>query len=340
MALGDQPFSQVGADEAPASCNQRFHAVLPAYCTRRSVQDHRLSSSAVTAPRQAGDNRFAFGRNWTNFLDHLSEERVRDAEASIRGLLGVEDLRGRSFLDIGCGSGLFSLAALRLGAERVHSFDFDPDSVSAAERLRHVHAGSASWTIERGDVLDPAYVDALGPFDVVYAWGVLHHTGAMWTAIANASVTVGEVGVLALAIYNDQGGLSGIWHVVKRLYNHLPRPVRTAYALLVAVPLELRSLAGAIARGRPISYWRSWTGGLERGMSRWHDLLDWVGGYPFEVATPAEVLHFLRDRGFALRELSTVGGSHGCNEFVFERRESPAPSPWLAPAGGMAPAGR
>jgi 2-polyprenyl-6-hydroxyphenyl methylase/3-demethylubiquinone-9 3-methyltransferase len=53
-------------------------------------------------------------------------------------------------------------------------------------------------------------------------------------------------------------------------------------------------------------------------MDRWHDFLDWVGGYPFEVATPEQVFEFCAARGFELRKLATAGGSHGCNEFVFE----------------------
>ena len=57
-------------------------------------------------------------------------------------------------------------------------------------------------------------------------------------------------------------------------------------------------------------------------MSRRHDLLDWVGGYPFEVATPEEVFAFCHDRGFELQELSTCGGGLGCNQFVFQHSSS------------------
>jgi 2-polyprenyl-6-hydroxyphenyl methylase/3-demethylubiquinone-9 3-methyltransferase len=53
-------------------------------------------------------------------------------------------------------------------------------------------------------------------------------------------------------------------------------------------------------------------------MHAWYDLVDWVGGWPFEVAKPEEIFRFFRDRGFTLQELTTCSG-HGCNEFVFIR---------------------
>jgi hypothetical protein len=54
-------------------------------------------------------------------------------------------------------------------------------------------------------------------------------------------------------------------------------------------------------------------------MSRWHDLIDWVGGYPFEVASPEQIFDFCRERGLSLKRLKTCGGGSGCNQFVFEK---------------------
>jgi 2-polyprenyl-6-hydroxyphenyl methylase/3-demethylubiquinone-9 3-methyltransferase len=53
-------------------------------------------------------------------------------------------------------------------------------------------------------------------------------------------------------------------------------------------------------------------------MGVYHDAIDWIGGYPFEAATPERVFRFFRDRGFVLREMVTKQGL-GCNEFVFQR---------------------
>ena len=215
------------------------------------------------------------------------------------------------------GSGLFSLAATRLGADHVHSFDYDEQSVGATALLKEQHNPDAAWTIERGDVTSADYMASLGQFNIVYAWGVLHHTGAMWQAMENAAARVAPGGLFFVAIYNEQGRTSKRWRAIKRLYNRLPGAVRVPYAIVVMLPAELRRLGGATLRGRPWSYVAGWTRTRARGMSRWHDLLDWVGGYPFEVAKPEEVFRFCRDRGFELLELKTWGGGLGCNEFVF-----------------------
>jgi SAM-dependent methyltransferase len=263
--------------------------------------------------------RFEFGANWAWFLDALTDKRIAEAEQSLGGMLEAKSLSGASFLDIGSGSGLFSLAARRLGA-RVFSFDYDPKSVGCTQELRRRYfPDDVSWTVERGSALDEAYIRSLGQFDVVYSWGVLHHTGSMWEALGNAALPVKTGGKLFIAIYNDQGTASRRWTKVKKLYNDLPRPLR----FLVVWPsfwvLNWRPMIKDILRGRPFQSIREY--GKERGMSFSHDLIDWVGGYPFEVATPEQIFDFYRTRGFSLTRLRTCGGTLGCNEFVFEKTE-------------------
>ncbi len=275
--------------------------------------------SATPHQEIAAGERFAFGKNWQQFLSVLNDERIRMAEASLCDRLEVTGLRGRSFLDVGSGSGLFSLAARRLGA-RVHSFDYDPQSVACAEELRRRYFPSdPDWTIEQGSALDTSYLTSLGKFDVVYSWGVLHHTGAMWQALDNVAAQVRPQGKLFIAIYNDQGRISERWRWVKQSYNRLPPALRFLVTVPVLVHLQWRPAVKDLLRLRPFHSWRTY--GQDRGMSAWRDLIDWVGGYPFEVAKPEAIFDFYRKRGFTLTRLATCGGSLGCNEFVFQRDE-------------------
>jgi 2-polyprenyl-6-hydroxyphenyl methylase/3-demethylubiquinone-9 3-methyltransferase len=252
------------------------------------------------------DIRFGFGRNWTKFLSVIDHQRLALAEQSLKTMLDVQDLKGKTFVDVGCGSGLFSLAASRLGA-RVYSFDYDGASVACTEELKRRYCPfNTEWHITTGSALDSAYLQSLGQFDVVYSWGVLHHTGEMWQAMENVHRLVRSNGKLAIAIYNSQGWTSRYWKWVKRSYN------TNSVLKLGMILFHLPYLIGARWVIRMITHRRA----LERGMSLWYDMIDWLGGYPFEVAKPEEVYAFYHSKGFVLSHLKTCGGRHGCNEFV------------------------
>jgi len=289
--------------------------------TRESPNVNALTEHAREIRR---GERFAFGANWRRFLDVLDDDRIVAAERSLREFLGVDDLSHRSFLDVGCGSGLFSLAAHRLGA-RVRSFDFDPGSVACTAELRRRYADDDDdWTVEEGSALDETYLAQLGRYDVVYSWGVLHHTGAMWRALDQVATLVAPGGSLAIAIYNDQGNWSKRWRFIKRMYCSSAAGRRLVCATCIPA-FVLRDLLADVVWGRnPVSRYTQYR--RNRGMSVVHDWIDWLGGYPFEVAKPEEVFDHFRSRGFELVRLKTAGGTVGCNEFVFRELGAASPS--------------
>lgn len=268
----------------------------------------------------AKGERFEFGKNWSQFLELLNEERILKAEESLREMLEVENLEGKTFLDIGSGSGLFSLAAKRLGA-KVHSFDFDSNSYACTKELkRRFFENDDNWTVEQGSALEREYVESLGKFDIVYSWGVLHHTGSMWEALDNAETAVKKGGTLFIAIYNDTGSQAKRWHWIKKTYCKLPKFLKTPFAILTILPDEGKRFASSLIRLKPfeyINFWRTYTN--SRGMNRWYDIIDWVGGYPYEVATPDEIFEFYKAKGYRLTKMKVGGVGLGCNEFVFKK---------------------
>ena len=264
--------------------------------------------------------RFEFGKNWAAFLEQMNDGRIADAKKSVLEMLEMPDLEGKTFLDIGSGSGLFSLAARQLGA-KVRSLDYDPKSVACTRELkRRYFADDPDWTVESGSVLDRDYLATLGQYDVVYSWGVLHHTGNLWQALENVVPLVRKKGKLFIALYNDQGGPSRRWLIVKRAYNRYPL-LRTPLLLGSFWRLYWRSMLKDLLLMRPGYVFRQYKKD-RRGMTVWRDMVDWVGGYPFEVCRFDDVFHFYRKRGFVLTRMVS-DCDLGCNQFVLQLQEQP-----------------
>jgi 2-polyprenyl-6-hydroxyphenyl methylase/3-demethylubiquinone-9 3-methyltransferase len=275
----------------------------------------------TNAAEIARGERFEFGQNWSQFLASVDDERIQQAEKSLKEMLEVDSLDGKTFLDIGSGSGLFSLAARRLGA-RVHSFDFDPKSVACTRQLRKNYFGDDdSWQVQEASALDTNFMNTLGQYDIVYSWGVLHHTGDLWLAMENAQARVAPGGKFFIALYNDTGSQSARWYWIKKTYCSLPGVLKSPFAVLVMMPGEVKLIAKSVLTLNPRIYTDSWTMyRRNRGMTKWRDIIDWVGGYPYEVSKPDEVFEFCKARGFVLTKLKCGNVGLGCNEFVFERK--------------------
>lgn len=263
--------------------------------------------------------RFKFGKNWKSFLQTLTDEKIDNAEKCLEEMIALPNMQSMSFIDIGSGSGLMSLAAKRKGAD-VTSFDYDVDSVEATAAVKQQFSpNDDSWKVERGSVLDDNYINNFPKFDIVYSWGVLHHTGNMHKALENAASLVKPNGKLFIALYNDQGFTSKMWKRVKMVYN--ANAVGRFFVKLIFIPYfyGVSMLADLVRHGNPMKSIRGYKN--DRGMNFYHDVIDWIGGYPFEVASPGYTFNFFKNRGFTLENMKTTT-SLGCNEYVFVRKAS------------------
>jgi 2-polyprenyl-3-methyl-5-hydroxy-6-metoxy-1,4-benzoquinol methylase len=266
---------------------------------------------------------FAFGKNWASYAEKVTDAEIKEAEKALSRLLGGARLDGVRFLDIGCGSGLHSLAALRLGAKEVMAVDLDPDSVSTTQAMltRFAPEGT-SFRVEQISVFD-LESSALGTFDTVYSWGVLHHTGDMDRAIRCAAAMCAPEGRFIFALYR-RVWIDWFWRIEKRWYTnaHAAAQVRVQ-----AIQIALFKL-GLLVTGRSftkyIGSYRS-----NRGMDFHHDLHDWLGGWPYESILPGEAESLMAECGFSAERVFARKGKlfgrnlgffgYGCDEFVYKR---------------------
>ena len=241
---------------------------------------------------------FSFGANWQDYLRTVSEEALRAACKDIEGWIGGVFVKGRTILDVGCGSGVHSLAFHRMGSGRVLSMDVDPRSVEAARTLWQREGKPRNWEVVEGSILDRPFLSAWGTFDLVYAWGVLHHTGALWAALEHAAGLVAKGGLFWLALYADGPNYERDLRIKKK-YN-----AASEFGKRVMVYRWIGSLMRErLRRGRnPFG----WNHKKERGMNVYHDIIDWLGGLPYEVANPEKVGAFMSERGFLQRESSST----------------------------------
>ena len=274
-----------------------------------------------------GEQIFTFGKNWRLFARrYLNQERIDAAKRSLIGFCDGQNLiDGKTFVDVGCGSGLFSLAAYQLGASRILSFDNDMDSVECCKYLREKEGNPINWRIIQGSILDEDFVSKLEEHDFVYSWGVLHHTGNMREAIKNTLKLVAHKGLLYLAIYNKADtfgiysdgrfGHSRFWVKEKKLYSRLPMPLQDMIDYTVMSILVLLCL---LTLRNPIKKIRSHE--ELRGMAWRTEIKDWLGGYPYEYASIDEIFNFVHKLGFSLENLKSNNGLKN-NEYLFKRYE-------------------
>ena len=267
------------------------------------------------------DSHFAFGKNWLEYAKKIDEAKILQAVIDLQRLSGRERFDGMTFLDIGCGSGLHSLAAIRMGAVRVVGVDIDADSVAAARGTLARFAPEADAQFDEVSVFDMT-PGKYGGFDFVYSWGVLHHTGDMRRALTSAANLVNPGGIFMVALYGKTP-FCWMWRILKRRYSSA---TPTAQHRARRIYIGFQRLAHKVKGRNFDDYVHNY--GNYRGMDYYNDVHDWMGGYPYESIRPEDCHTFFASLGFHLeREFLQARGRYlpgllgsGCDEYTFARR--------------------
>jgi len=265
------------------------------------------------------NERFQFGNNWVNYLDKLNTEDIEMAKFSMYKFLDEEELKNSTFLDIGSGSGLHSLVASMAGA-KVYSFDFDLDSYNATLSLKEKYLPlNENWVVNQGSILDSLFLKNLPKFNIVYSWGVLHHTGEMWNSINNAIELVDNKGYFFIAIYNNQGWKSKFWWHVKFIYNKLPKLTKKPFAIFLGIIFNLINIIKYTILLKPYTAIKPLLNYKHgRGMKISNDIIDWIGGFPYEYATLNKLNIYFNLKGFEIVKFKEAN-SLGCHEILYKK---------------------
>ncbi len=262
-----------------------------------------------------GEITFSFGQNWKDYLQTISQDDIDSAKNDIEAWLGSGYVAGKKVLDIGSGSGVHSLAFYLLGAEEVFSFDYDRHSVEATTACWEKEGKPQNWRVSHGSILDREFLAKLGEgYDIVYSWGVLHHTGAMWEAIDNSLNFVKPGGRYWIALYT-KGPQYPRDLALKQRYN-----LASSFGKrwMVCKDIGIRMLKRLLHRQNPFA----WNEKRHRGMNTYHDIVDWLGGLPYEVASADEVVSVCRKKGLTLERIRAVDEG-GCSIYVFSLPDDP-----------------
>jgi len=256
---------------------------------------------------------FDFGSNWKYYsAAALTTSRVEGAREAFCGLTFGIELKSRSFLDVGFGQGLTALCAADAGAA-VCCLDVNPRCAEALELTSQFFPPEAKEKLNLivGSILSSSDVRQLreksgSGYDVVHSWGALHHTGDMQQAFANCAGLVKPGGQLIVAIYNRHWS-SPLWEHIKHFYCRLPHiGQKTMIGLFVPVIYLAKLL---VTRRNPLE--------KDRGMDFLIDIVDWVGGYPYEYASIDDVRGLGMANGLDLLRIIPAEVPTGCNEFIF-----------------------
>ncbi len=244
-----------------------------------------------------------------SFYDVVWTEYIPEYEASEKHWLlfySPEEVKGKTVLDAGCGTGVFSIIFARNGAAKVTGIDISPGSLGTARGLKEKF-GLANAEFQQQDMLHLSFRDA--SFDIVWAWGTVHHTTDPLGAITELIRVLKPGGSLFLAIYK-QTSVTWIHEIIRKTMIRTPRwswnVLAKAGAFMLTPVVFLFKRRQKSRKGEKLS----------------ELILDWYFVPIRHYYTPEEIRVFLERKKFRIEKyLAHSGRFNSSSNFIYKARK-------------------
>jgi ubiquinone/menaquinone biosynthesis C-methylase UbiE len=212
--------------------------IIGSYFDNISNLMDKIESSSLLSDdmrQEEGTTQRVYGKLWDKYeTDEYIKEAYRIIESRFKNNeFDLSVLKGKTILDMGCGSGRYTIALTKTGAEKVYGIDLGKESIRKAALIAE-KSGIRNIEFDVGSVLDLPYEDNL--FDFIYSNGVLHHTENLEQGINELYRTLKPGGESFLYLYAD-GGI--FWYSRKkmpRVMKKIPQSYTMAILDLLGMP--------------------------------------------------------------------------------------------------------
>jgi ubiquinone/menaquinone biosynthesis C-methylase UbiE len=242
----------------------------------------------------------------SRFYDVVWTEYIPEYEASEnhwKMFYTPDEVKGKSVLDAGCGTGIFSIIFANNGAARVKGIDISEGSLETGRSLKEKF-GLENIEFVKEDMLRLPFKDE--EFDIVWAWGTVHHTTDPLAAITELMRVLKRGGSLFLAVYK-RTRLTFIHEIIRRTLVRTPRRMWTFLSKVMAFFLA------------PVVFFFKKREKSRKGEKLEELILDWYFVPIRHYYRPKEIQTFLEDRGFVIeKHLAASGRFDSSSNFIFK----------------------
>ena len=240
---------------------------------------------------------------WTEYLPEYNA-----SETHWKIFYSPQDIEGKSVLDAGCGTGIFSIIFARNGAASVLGIDISEGSLETAKALK-TKFDLENASFQKQDMLDLPFADE--SFDIVWAWGTVHHTTDPFKAMSELIRVLRAEGSILLAVYT-RTRVTFLHEIIRKALVRTPRKTWKALSKILALVLS------------PVVYFFKKREKSRKGEKLEELIMDWYFVPIRHYYYPEEIKVFLEEQGFTIEKyLPASGRFNSTSNFIYKARKDP-----------------